>query len=75
MQKVHSDFKKELKKIAAIKIKDVMSKNVITVSSTSTIIEVAELMEKHDVNRLPVVDDGKIIGIVARADIIKSLIY
>jgi CBS domain-containing protein len=75
MQKVHSDFKKELKKITATKIKDVMSKNVITVSPNSSIIEVAELMEKHDVNRLPVVDNEKIIGIVARADIIKSLIY
>jgi len=75
MQKVHSDFKKELKKITATKIKDVMTKNVITVSPLQTMVEVAEIMEKHDINRLPVVDDGRIIGIVARADIIKSLIY
>ena len=75
MQKVHSDFKKELKKITATKVKEVMSKNVISVPPLSTIIEVAELMEKNDINRLPVVDNGKIIGIVARADIIKSLIY
>jgi len=75
MQKVRSSFKKELKKITAIKIKHVMTKNVITVSPSKTIIDVAEIMEKHDVNRLPVVDDGKIVGIVARADIIKSLIY
>jgi len=74
MKKVHSDFKKELKKITATKIKDVMTKNVITVSSSQTIINVAELMEKHDINRLPVVDNKKIVGIVARADIIKSLI-
>ena len=75
MQKVRSDFKKELKKITATKIKDVMTKDVITVSPSQTIIDVAELMEKHDINRLPVVDDGKIVGIVARADVIKSLIY
>lgn len=75
MQKVHIDFKKELKKITATKIKDVMTKNVKSVSSSQTIIDVAEIMEKHDVNRLPVVDNGKIVGIVARADIIKSLIY
>jgi len=75
MQKVHSDFKKELEKITKTKIKDVMTKNVITISSSQTIIDVAELMEKHDINRLPVVDDGKIVGIVARADIIKALIY
>ena len=75
MQKVHSDFKKELKKITATKIKEVMTKEVITISSSQTIVDVAELMEKHDVNRLPVVDNGKIVGIVSRADIIKSLIY
>jgi len=75
MQKVRSDFKKELEKITKTKIKHVMTKKVITASSSQTIIDVAELMEKHDVNRLPVVDHGKIVGIVARADIIKSLIH
>ena len=75
MQKVHSDFKKELKIITATKIKDMMTKEVIIISPSQTVVDVAELMEKHDVNRLPVVDNEKIVGIVARADIIKSLIY
>ena len=75
MKKMHSDFKKELEKITATKIKHVMTKEVITVSPSSTIVDVAELIEKHDINRLPVVDNGKIVGIVARADIIKALIY
>lgn len=74
MQKVHSDFKKELKKITSTKIKDVMSKNVITISPSATLVEAAELIEKHDVNRLPVVSEGKLIGIVARADLIKALV-
>jgi CBS domain-containing protein len=74
MQKVHSDFKKELKKITSTEIKDVMSKNVITISPSATLVEAAELIEKHDVNRLPVVSDGKLIGIVARADLIKALV-
>jgi len=75
MQKHRLDLKKELEESGKCKVKDVMTKEVITVSSSQTIIDVAELMEKHDVNRLPVVDDGKIVGIVARADIIKALIY
>jgi len=74
MQKVHSDFKKELKKITSTEIRDVMTKNVITVTPSATLIEVAELMEKHDVNRLPVVKEGKLLGIVARADLIKALV-
>jgi CBS domain-containing protein len=74
MQKVHSDFKDELKKISAVRIRDVMTKNVITVSPSANLAEVAELMEKHDINRLPVVSEGKLVGIVARADLVRALI-
>lgn len=74
MKRMHSDFQKELKKVTCSKVKEVMTKNVITVSSSATLVEVAELMEKHDVNRLPVLSGEKLIGIVARADLIKALI-
>jgi len=74
IQKIRSDFKDELKKISATKIRDLMTKNVITVSPSASLVEVAELIEKHDVNRLPVVSEGKLVGIVARADLIKALI-
>jgi len=74
IQKMRSDFKDELKKISATKIRDVMTKNVITVSPSATLVEVAGLIEKHDVNRLPVVSEGKLVGIVARADLIKALV-
>ena len=75
MQKIHMDFKKELKKTTKLKVKEVMSRNVITISPTMTLLEVAELMEKYDFNRFPVVEDGKLVGIVARADLIRALIY
>jgi CBS domain-containing protein len=74
IQKIHSDFKDELKKISATKIRDIMTKKVITVSSSANLVEVAEMMEKYDVNRLPVVDEGKLVGIVARADLVKALV-
>ncbi len=75
LEKKNIDFKKELKKITRTKIGDVMTKNVVTIKSDATLIEIADIIEKDDVNRLPVVDDkGKVIGIVARADIIKGLV-
>ena len=74
LQKLRSDFKKEMKKITNSRVREVMTKKVITVSPDSTMMEVAELMEKHDVNRLPVVSDGKLVGIVARADLVRALI-
>lgn len=74
MQKLHMDLSKELEKATKSKVKEVMAKDVIAVSPSSTLIEVAELMDKHDINRLPVVYEGKLVGIVARADLIKALV-
>jgi len=74
MQKVNMDLRDELNKATKSKVKDVMTKDVVTVTPESSLIDVAELMEKHDVNRLPVVSEGKLVGIVARADLIKALI-
>ena len=66
---------KELKKITRIKIRDVMTKTVITIKPNATLVEIANIIEKNDVNRLPVVNDkGKLIGIVTRADVIKGLV-
>jgi len=75
MQKLQLDFKNELNKITSSKVDEVMAKNVITVSLKSTLLEAAELMEKHDFNRLPVVSEGKLVGIVTRADLVSALIY
>ncbi len=74
MKKSCKDFEKEIKKLSCFKIRDVMTKNVVLASPSMSVIEVAELMEKHDVNRLPVVENGKLVGIIARADLIKAII-
>jgi CBS domain-containing protein len=74
IEKLRQDFKKEMNKIACHKVREVMTKHVITVSPSMPLVEVAGLIEKHDVNRLPVVSRGKLVGIVARADLIRALI-
>ena len=52
-------------------VKDVMSKNTVTISPDDSISDAARLMRKHDFNRLPVVDsEGKLVGIITRQDII-----
>jgi CBS domain-containing protein len=49
---------------------DVMSSPVVTVSPDTTMEDVADLMEEHQLRRVPVVDEaGTICGIVAQADI------
>jgi CBS domain-containing protein len=67
-------FKKEMKKISKVKVKDVMSTRVVCISPEASIIEAASLMEKNDVNRLPVVENDKLVGIIAREDLVKAII-
>jgi CBS domain-containing protein len=54
--------------------KDVMTRNVITVSENTPAAEIAELLEKHRIKRVPVVRQGKIVGIVSRANLLHGLI-
>ena len=62
--------------IVAKKGKDaraIMSKNVMSVSQDASVEEIAQLMVTHAIKRLPVMDDGKIVGIVSRADIVSAI--
>ena len=49
-----------------MKIKDIMTWNVVTVSSDTPIMEARKIMETHKIQRLPVVDRGRLVGIVTR---------
>ena len=55
-------------------IEQVMAKNLISVSSTTTIKEVAKILSKKEFHALPVVDDGKLVGIVTTTDLINYLL-
>ena len=53
-----------------MKVKDVMSRNVVCISPTSTVIEAAQLMQKHNIGIIPVCDATRIVGIVTDRDIV-----
>jgi CBS domain-containing protein len=68
-------FRDNLKKHLATKVEDIMVTKVKTISPDTTISDIAELMLRMKINRLPVVDeDNNILGIVTRADIVRSMI-
>ena len=50
-------------------VKDYMVTNVITVTSDTLVTDAQDLMKKHDVRRLPVVDNGRLTGLVTMPDI------
>lgn len=52
---------------------DVMTENVITVSEDTPLSEIAALLEKHRIKRVPVVREGKLVGIVSRANLLQGL--
>ena len=55
-------------------IDQVMSKNVVTVNSETSIKEVAGIITKNEFHALPVVDNGELVGIVTSTDLINFLI-
>lgn len=55
-------------------IDQVMAKNIVTVKSTATIKEVAEILATQEFHALPVVDNGMIVGIVTTTDLINYLL-
>lgn len=62
-----------LKKVSERVVSDVMSRHVVTVDPESSIERAARLMTNRNINRLPVVENKKLLGIVARGDLIKAL--
>ena len=47
-----------------MEVKDYMSTNVITVTPETTVMKALDLMKEHDIHRLPVVEDGKLVGLL-----------
>lgn len=54
-------------------VRSIMSKKVITIADDTTAEEIARLMTKHKIKRLPVMSGAKIVGIVSRADIVGAM--
>jgi CBS domain-containing protein len=53
------------------KVEEIASGNLVTVEPGQDLDDALRLMAQHQVRRLPVVDDGKLVGIVAQADVAK----
>jgi CBS domain-containing protein len=54
-------------------VRSIMNGNVISVSEDTPVEVIAQIMTTHKVKRLPVMTNGKVVGIVSRADIINAM--
>jgi CBS domain-containing protein len=56
-----------------LRVADIMSHNVITIGEETPVSEIAGLLTERKIKRVPVVCDGKLVGIVSRADIVHAV--
>jgi CBS domain-containing protein len=59
----------------ARRAREIMTAPAVTVSGDSSIEEVARLMSVNEINRVPVVDDGRLIGMITRGDVLGALAH
>lgn len=56
------------------RVTDVMTRDVVTAGERTNLEEIAALMQRHGIKRVPIVRDGKVLGIVSRANLLQGLL-
>jgi CBS domain-containing protein len=68
-----SDLAREYVKSHGRTVKDIMTRDVVTVTEDTDLGEVAALLEAKRIKRVPVMHAGKIVGIISRANLVRAL--
>jgi CBS domain-containing protein len=55
------------------KVRDVMTQSVVSVSPDASINDIVRVLERHRIKRVPVLDNGQLVGIVSRANLLQAL--
>ena len=63
---------REFTKSHSRRVADVMTRNVIMAAPDASLGEIAALLEKNLIKRVPIVEDGKVVGIVSRANLLQA---
>lgn len=66
-------IEKQLRALLATKVADLMTKEVVTISADASLEDLAEIFLQKKINPVPVMADGKLVGIISRADIVKLI--
>lgn len=70
----HKRFDEELTNALSSKVKDVMTTDPVTCIESDSIEDVATLMHDHDIGQVPVVRDGRLVGVVGRNDVLRAIL-
>jgi CBS domain-containing protein len=72
-QKMSKDFLDSIR-LDMLSAKDLMSKSVISATPETPLSAIVDLMLNHKVKRVAIVTDGKLVGLVSRADLMKRIV-
>lgn len=68
-----STLAEEFAKSHGKKVSELMTEDVVTASEDDSLADLATLLERHRIKRIPIVKDGKLVGIVSRSNLIQAL--
>ena len=66
-------MEKEMKKMAGITVGEIYASDVISVQKDTPLDEIATLMAEKNIHTLPVVDQGNLVGVIGKRDIIRTI--
>ena len=67
-------FEKEIQRINATTVEDLYTKKVVTVDEKTPVDEIATLMTEKKIYTIPVMDGDRLVGIIGKADLIRTLV-
>lgn len=70
----YKKIEKEVEKMVASTVAHAMTSNPITVDPETSLEDIATLMLKHNVHTLPVLEQNKLVGVIGKEDILRTLI-
>ena len=69
-----SKIEKEIRKMAAVTVEDICTRDVATVTEDTPVEDIATLMSERNVHHIPVVRGGKLVGIIGKMDLIRGMV-
>jgi len=60
--------------LSELPVRQLMSKNPMTIAPTANVVEAARIMLEHKISTLPVMESGKIVGIITESDLFRVLV-
>jgi CBS domain-containing protein len=75
--KVFSDpdhMAREFSKAHGLKAQDIMNRHVVSVDESTDLADVAAILDRNHIKRVPVLRNGKLVGLIARSDLVKALV-